>query len=70
MAIVIDDRPFDMLTNEELDQKFIEATGEPYISPTEEEFEKGLQEAISFGLLTEKEVEKARKRFYDKKAKG
>lgn len=61
--ISIDDRPLEMLTEEELNEVWIRKYGVPYTSPTKEEVEEGLREAISFGLLTKAEAEKVRKDF-------
>lgn len=61
--IIIDDRPLEMLTEEELNEVWMREYGVPYTPPTKEEVEEGLQEAISFGLLTEAEAEKVRKKF-------
>lgn len=62
-SIIIDDRPLETLTEEELNEVWKRKYGVPYTPSTKEEFEKGLQEAISFGLLTETEAEKARSNF-------
>lgn len=62
-SIIIDDRPLEMLTEKELNEVWRRKYGVPYTSPTKEEVEEGLQEAISFGLLTESEAEKVRKNF-------
>lgn len=49
--IIIDDRPLEMLTKEELDEKWVRKCGVPYTPPTKEEIEELREDARKRGII-------------------